>query len=168
MKKLANNIKLGIYESVALLFAILTLSFTFLPAYFEDGQKDLSLFNIMLGNTRINFSPILLIGFICIIVAVVIIIAIVALLFLNKISDKNLTILTIVSASLILIGSIILACAIFVSGLDKLNSELGFTQGIWGFKIGNILVPVFGILTAVVSYPAALVILSKQEQQNTK
>lgn len=50
MKNLKENIKYGIFEAVASLFALLAFVFTFIPAYFENGFSDMSIVEIMMGN----------------------------------------------------------------------------------------------------------------------
>lgn len=170
MKKLSEikNIKYIITEGIALLLGILTFVFLFIPAFFEDGQPDLSIFQIMLGNNRIAFSGLLLFGIILIILGIVTTAALIVLLILDKSNSMITTILGVASIALMLTGIAICSCAIFVSGLDKLNSSLGFTQGQWGIKAGNILVPVFGLLSIAASYPAAMIILHEKDLADKK
>lgn len=163
MKKLSENIFLGIFQGVASLLGILTLVFTFLPAYFENDQPDMSIFQIMLGNERIPGSGLLVFGFVLLILGILASIVLTILLFSKKSNRLLTTILAVSSIVLTLAGAIILTCAIFISGLDKLNSELGFVQGSWGIRAGNILVPVFALLAAGFSYPCALVIPHHQD-----
>lgn len=158
MKKLNENIKLGIFEGVSALLAILSLVFTFLPAYFEDGRSDMSIINIMMGDERISSSPLLIFGFVLLVLGIVVTIILTILHFLNKSNELITTILGIASVVLVLAGGIILTCAVFIQGLDKLNSELGLVQGSWGFKIGNFLVPIFALVSVGFSYPSALII----------
>ncbi len=166
MKKLNENIRLGIIQSIAALLSILTIVFTTLPAYFENDRPDMSMINMMMGDGRTSFSPLLMFGFILLILGAIVSVTLAVLHFLNKTKPSLTTILAIVSAVLILAGAIILTCSLFIVGLDKLNSELGFTQGVWGIKIGNILVPVFGLLAVGFTYPSALIIPHQKDRED--
>lgn len=163
MKNLKENIKLGISEAVASLLGLLAVIFTFIPAYFEDGQEDMSIFQIMAGNERVDSSPLLVFGFVFLIIGVVIAIALTVLLFLNKSNNVITTCGAIASIVTILIGAVILTCSIFITGLDKIHSELGLVQGSWGFLAGNFLVPISALLSIVASYPSAMIILHHQD-----
>ena len=168
MKKLNDNIRLGIYEAVAVVLGILAFVFTFIPAYFEDGQADMSIYQIMVGNDRIAASGLLIFAFVILILGVLTAAALTALHFLNKTNPVITTVLSVVSIVLMLAGGAILTASIFISGLDKLNSELGLVQGSWGFKAGNFLVPVFTLLAVGFSYPSALVIPHSQDLRDKK
>lgn len=163
MKNLKENIKYGIFEAVASLFALLTFVFTFIPAYFENGFPDMSIVEIMMGNDRIATSGLIIFGFVLLILALLISVTHSVLFFLNKTNDKITTILGIISGVMLLASSIILACSIFISGLDKLNSELGLVQGSWGFKAGTFLVPVAGLIALGFTFPSALIIPHKKD-----
>ena len=163
MKTPNENLKYTISEGIALLFGILALAFTFLPAYFEQNRPDLSLFQIMLGDGRVGASPLLIFGFVLLIVGIITTLILLALLVLKKSNDIITTVMSVLSIVCTLGGAIILSCGIFISGLDKFNSELGFTQGYWGFKIGNILVPVAALLSVIASYPSAMIILHHKD-----
>lgn len=166
MKKITENLILTIWEGFAAIFGLLAVCMCFIPAYFENGIPDKSLFDIMMGDSRISASPLLILGFISLIIGLILSITLIVLLLLKKGNEKLITILSIVSIVLSLFGSVILACSIFVSGLDKINSSLGFTQGNRGIKIGYILVPVFGLLAIVCSYPAAMTILHHKDLED--
>lgn len=168
MKKLAENIRLGILEAIAAVFGILSIAFTSLPAYFEDGREDMSIIKMMMGDGRTNFSPLIMFGFIMLIVGVVCAIVLAVLLFLNKTNPKITTILAVVGILLMLAGAIILTCSMFILGLDKLNSELGFTQGVWGIKVGMILVPVMALLAIGFTYPSAMIIPHHKDIEEKK
>lgn len=152
------NKKLAIFEAVALLMGILAAVFTSLPAYFEDGRKDMSIMEIIMGDGRTQFNPLLMFGFILLILGIVAAAVLAVLHFLNKTNDLMTTLIAIGSIVLLLIGTILLSCSVFIAGLDKLNSELGLVQGAWGFRAGNILVPIFGLLAIAFSYPSAMII----------
>ncbi len=158
MKKLAENSRLGIFGAVASLFGILSIIFTSLPAYFEDGREDMSIIKMMMGDGRTSFSPLIMFGFIMLIVGVVVVATLTVLHFINKTNAKLTTLLSIVGIILMLAGAIILTCSMFILGLDKLNSELGFTQGVWGIKAGMILVPVMALFAIGFTYPSAMII----------
>ena len=143
--------KLGIFEAAAGACALLSFIFCFLPAYFEEGRANQSIFHMA------GVSPVLWIGIIALILAFLLSFGLAALLFLGKANDKITTILSISAGILALAGGILLALSLFVCGYDKSNSQLGFTQGAWGIKIGTILVPVFALLTFFLSYPSALI-----------
>ncbi len=168
MKKLAENIRLGILEAIAAVFGILSIAFTSLPAYFEDGRQDMSIIKMMMGDGRTNFSPLIMFGFIMLIVGVVCAIVLAVLHFLNKTNPKITTILAVIGILLMLAGAIILACSMFILGLDKLNSELGFTQGVWGIKAGMILVPVMALLAIGFTYPSAMIIPHHKDLEEKK
>ena len=168
MKKINENLKLTIFQGIASLLGILSIVFTFIPAYFEESQPDMSIFQIALGNERIQTSPLLLFGFELLIVGVVLSLSLVVILLLKKGNDLIETILGVSSIVLILVGAVILTCAVFVAGLDKLNSELGFVQGSWGFLVGNYLVPIFALLAIGFTYPCAMIILHHKDLEDKK
>ena len=105
-------------------------------------------------------------GFILLILGVVCSLALTVLHFMNNSTPLITTILAVTSLLLVLAGSIILACSILILGLDKLNSELGFTQGVWGIRYGNILVPLFGLVAVGFTYPSALIILHHKDLED--
>lgn len=164
MKK--ESLKLIIFEGLAALFGILAFSFVFLPAYFENGQQDMSIFDMMVGNERIEGSPIIVLGLVMLILGIVCSIALLVLLLIKKSNDLITTIISITSIVLNLAGAIILTCSIFIVGLDKLNSELGLVQGSWGFLIGNFLVPIMALLSIICSYPGAMIILHHKDLED--
>ena len=165
MKKIfeKENICLGIFTSIAAIFGILSIAFTSLPAYFEEGRADMSIIKMMIGDGRTAFSPLIMTGFILLIIGVYSAIILAVLHFLNKSDSLVTTILGISSIVEILIGAVILTSSMFILGLDKLNSELGFTQGIWGIKVGMILVPVMSLIAIGFIYPSALIILHHKD-----
>ncbi|MFA6829425.1 MAG: hypothetical protein WCR67_01785 [Bacilli bacterium] len=153
------NTKLGIFQSGAFLASLLALIFTALPGYFETGYGNLTILQQIFGNEKTEFNIILLLAFILLIIGCLLAAVLAVLCFLNKFnSDKLVTILSIVSAALILIGGVILSLSIFITGLDKSNSELGFIQGNWGLGIGNILLPIFALIAIGLSYPCCMII----------
>lgn len=168
MKKLNENIRLGILEAIATVFGILSIVFTSLPAYFEDGRDDMSIINMMMGDGRTAFSPLIMFGFIMLIVGVLAIAVLTVLHFLNKTNPMITTIIGVVGIILMLAGAIILTCSMFILGLDKLNSELGFTQGVWGIKAGMILVPVMALLAIGFTYPSAMIIPHHKDLSDKK
>ncbi len=168
MKKLAENIRLGIVEAIAAVFGVLSIVFTSLPAYFEDGREDMSIIKMMMGDGRTNFSPLIMFGFIMLIVGVICTIVLAVLHFLNKTNPKITTILAVAGIILMLAGAIILTCSMFILGLDKLNSELGFTQGVWGIKAGMILVPVMALFAIGFTYPSAMIIPHHKDIEEKK
>lgn len=159
MKKLNENTKLIISEGVASLLGLLTFIFLFIPAYFESGKPDMSLFQIALGDERIQASGLLIFAFVMVLIGLIAMISLLILLILKKSNPIITTALSITGAVLLLAGAITMTCGIFISGLDKLNSSLGFTQGNWGIRPGNILVPIFALLSTAASYPAGMIIL---------
>lgn len=168
MKNLKENIKLGIFEGVSSLLAILSIIFTFIPAYFEDGREDMSIFQMMVGDDRTPFNGLLLFGFIMLIIGTLVAISLTVLHFIGKSNNLITTTLAIASIVLILAGATILTCSIFIVGLDKLNSELGLVQGSWGFKAGNFLVPIFALLSIGLSYPSAMIIPHHKDLEDKK
>lgn len=168
MKKLNENIRLGILEAIATVFGILSIAFTSLPAYFEDGRDDMSIIKMMMGDGRTAFSPLIMFGFIMLIVGVVAIAVLTVLHFFNKTNPMITTIIGVVGIVLMLAGAIILTCSMFILGLDKLNSELGFTQGVWGIKAGMILVPVMALLAIGFTYPSAMIIPHHKDLSDKK
>lgn len=157
------NLKYVITEGVAFILGLLAFIFVFTPAVFEDSHPDSSIFQLMLGDDRIAGSPILIIGFVCLIIGLVASLASLVLLLIKKNNNKLMTILSVTSIVTTLIGSGILASSIFISGFTEINSALGFNQGQWGVKAGTFLVPIFGLLSVISSYPAALVILHEKD-----
>lgn len=169
--KIAENLRLFIFQSLAALSAILTFVFTFVKAYFEADKADLSLAQMAFGvEDRLPTNGLLVFGFILIIIGILLSVALCAVLALKSEKDAEviLTIGAIISGFAVLIGGIIMACSIFITGLNESNSSLGFTQGNWGIRAGNILVPVFALITFILSYPSALVILHRQDQEDSE
>ena len=164
--KLKENIKLFIFEAAAALCGILTIVFAALPAYFEADKADLSLLEMAFGSgDRIQSNIILILAFIMLVIGVVcaLALAVFQILKLKFLNDKVITIMAIVSGVLILAGGIILTCGLFISGLDKANSSLGFTQGNWGIKSGMIITPIFTLISFALCYPSALIILHHKD-----
>lgn len=168
MKALKNK-RLFIYQSLAALCALLTFIFTFIAAYFEADKADLSLAQMAFGvEDRLPTNAVLVLGWILIIIGMLLSIALCVLLLLKEERkiEVLLTVGGIVSGLAILAGGIILACSIFVTGLNEVNSSLGFTQGNWGIRAGNILVPLFALISFILSYPSAMVILHRKDQED--
>lgn len=165
------NLRLFIFETCAAIVASLTLIFSFIPAYFEDGKADLSLAQMAFGvEDRMPTNGLLVFGFILVLIGVIVSIAMVTLLVLkeNRKIEIPLTIGGIIGGLSILAGAIILATAIFATGMNEVNSSLGFTQGNWGIRIGNILTPIAGLIAFILSYPCALVILHRKDEEDKK
>lgn len=163
MKSLGENIKLAILEGCSIISGILALIFVFVPAYFEDGRADMTTFQIMLGDDRLEGSPLIVLGFVCLILGIVASGVLLALLLLKKSNPLTTTLISIGSIVLTLIGGVILTCSIFIVGLDTLNSELGLVQGSWGFRAGFFLIPIFSLISIGLSYPSAMIILHHQD-----
>ena len=106
---------------------------------------------------RLPTNGILIFGFILIAIGMIVAIGLTILLIIkdSKEIEKILT-----------IGGIVSGLSILVGGLNESNSALGFTQGNWGIKAGNILVPVFALVTFICSYPSACVILHRKDQED--
>lgn len=167
--KIKSNTRLFIFQSIAAVSALLTFIFTFVKAYFEESKADLSLMEMAFGvQDRLPSNAILILGFFLILIGALVSIALTILLTLKESRqiEKILTIGGIVSGLATLIGGIILACSIFLTGLNETNSALGFTQGNWGILAGNILVPVFALISFIFSYPSACVILHRMDQED--
>ena len=167
--KIKLNLRLFIFQSVAALAAVLTFIFTFVKAYFEESKADLSLSEMTFGVTdRLPINGTLVFGFILILLGMLISIGLLVALMLKESKEIEiiLTVGGIVSGLSVLIGGILLACSIFITGLNETNSALGFTQGNWGIRAGNILVPVFALITFICSYPSACVILHRKDQED--
>ena len=163
------NQKIGIFESVALFSGILSLCMMALPAYWETGKDSITLLQMVFGNDRLDFNSFLLLGMILLIIGSAVAAIVAVICFTKKsYSEKTLTILGIVSGIFFLASAIILALGIIITGLDKENSELGLIQGNWGIGIGNILVPLFGFISFVMSYPASLIILHHKDLKDKK
>ena len=47
-----------------------------------------------------------------------------------------------------------------------MDSELGFTQGQWGFEIGMFLTIIFALISAAMNYPVAMIILHKKDLED--
>lgn len=164
--KLKENMKLFIFEAIAALCGILTIVFAALPAYFEADKDDLSLLQMAFGSgDRIQSNVLLVFAFIMLVLGVVcaLTLAVFQIIHAKFLNDKVITIMAIVSGVLILAGGIILACGLFISGLDKANSSLGFTQGNWGIKAGMIITPISALISFALCYPSALIILHHKD-----
>lgn len=167
--KIKTNLRLFIFQSIAAVSGLLTFIFTFVKAYFEESKADLSLMEMAFGvQDRLPTNAILVLGFFLILIGALVSIGLVVLLALKESREieKVLTIGGIVSGLATLIGGILLACSIFLTGLNETNSALGFTQGNWGILAGNILVPIFAFITFICSYPSACVILHRKDQED--
>jgi len=162
------NFKLGIFEASASLTAVLTFIFLFLPCYHEADGFSLSMMQIAFGNTKTEANGLLIFAFILLVVGVLASIALTVLLFLNKTNEMLTMILAIVGGILVLAGGVILMCGIFITGLDKMISELGLVQGVWGFSIGFFLVPIFALASLVLSYPCGLIVLHHKDLADAK
>jgi len=165
--KLTEKMKLFIFECCAAFFGILTIVFTFIPAYFEADKADLSLFQMAVGSgDRLPFNTILFLGFVLLLIGVVcaICLAVFQILKVKFLNDKIVTIIAIVAGICILAGGIIMTCGLFITGLDKANSSLGFTQGNWGIKIGMIITPICALIAFAMCYPSALIILHHKDE----
>lgn len=167
--KVKENLRLFIWQTLAAFFGILTLVFAAIPAYFEEGKADLSLIQIAFGvEDRVQTNGVLILGLILLILGVLAAIGLTVILVLKSVDQKMEKILTIggiVAGLFILAGAIILACGLFISGITAENSTLGFTQGNWGIRAGNILEPIFGLLAFICCYPTACVILHRQDEE---
>ena len=150
---MTQNKKLAIFEGISGLCAILAFVFCFLPAYFEEGKEDQSIFHMA------GVKPVLWIGLILLLVAGIASLLLAFLLFKDKIDHKKTMVIAIISGLSCLVAGILLSLSLFVCGYHKANSELGFTQGVWGVKIGTILVAIMSLASFVLSYPSALVVL---------
>jgi hypothetical protein len=167
--KLTEKMKLFIFEACAAFCGILTIVFTFIPAYFEADKADLSLFEMAVGSgDRLPFNTILFLGFILLVIGVLcaICLAVFQIIKVKFLNDKIITIMAIVAGLCILAGGIIMTCGLFISGLDKANSSLGFTQGNWGIKVGMIITPIFALISFALCYPSALIILHHKDEED--
>lgn len=167
MKKLNENTRLLIYQSIASLFAILTFVFLFIPAYFRSQpEAHYSLFDLMLGGGKYESSTIMILGFILLIVGIIVSIALAFLIAMRKANEKIECIGAVTSIATMLIGGVIMSCGIFLSGFAPDSSFLTLNQGLWGIEIGNILVPVFMLIAVGFSYPCALIILHHKDLED--
>lgn len=164
---MTENKKLSIFEGCAFLAGLLAIIMMALPAYVETGNTSLTMFQLVFGNDKTDFNGLLLFGFILLILGTIGSLLLAVSCFLNKYNtDRNVTIMGIASGACILAGGLILSLAIFITGLDKMNSELGFIQGNWGLGAGNILIPILILLGFALSYPAAMIILHHKDLQD--
>ena len=159
------NIKYKIFQSLAVLFSLLTLIAIFLPAFFVDTGDHYSLFALIFGTEKAAFQPFMLCGFIALIIAILLAIAILVINLLKKLNNKLATILAISSALTILIGGILLGVGPFYPNgiVSVMNSELGFTQGQWGFEVGLFLTIILALIGVAMNYPTALIILHEKD-----
>ena len=162
------NKKLSIVEASAALCSVLTFVFCFLPCYHEADGFSLNMLQIAFGNDKTNAHGLLIFAFILLIVGVLVSIALSVLLFLKKSNDMLTMIGGILGGILSFAGGIILMCGIFITGLDKMISELGLVQGVWGFSVGFFLVPIFALATLVLSYPCGLIVLHHKDLEDAE
>lgn len=164
------HIKYKIFASLALLFSLLTLMSVFLPAFYVDTGDHYSLFNLISGTEKAAFQPLMLIGFILLIISVLLGLAILLLILINKINDKLATILGVASILTIILAGIFLGVGPFYHNgiVSVMDSELGFTQGQWGFEIGLFLTIIFALISAAMHYPVAMIILHKKDLDDQK
>ena len=162
MKSLAENIRYAIWQAAASLFGILAFIFLFIPAIWNDKMGDDSP-AISLMQLTSDSGGIMYLGIICIILGTVASLALTVLLFINKSNEKLTTGLAIGSIVTILIGAVILACSfLYAKGFTDYTA-LSLNQGVIKFEAAYFLVPVFGLLTIVASYPSAMIILHHQD-----
>jgi hypothetical protein len=157
------KLKLGIYEGVATVSAILVVLFCLLPAYVEKDAFSLSDFQIIFGNERTDANGVLIFALVVVILAILVDLAGTILSFLGKLDDKLSTIFGVTGGVLILLGGILLTCSILITGLDKANSELGLIQGNWSIGIANFLVIIFTLISCGFNYPSAMIILHHKD-----
>ena len=162
------NKKLSIFEASAALCSLLTFVFCFLTCYHEADGFSLNMLQIAFGNDKTNAHGLLIFAFILLIVGVLVSIALSVLLFLKKSNDMLTMIGGILGGILNFAGGIILMCGIFITGLDKMISELGLVQGVWGFSVGFFLVPIFALATLVLSYPCGLIVLHHKDLEDAE
>lgn len=166
---MTENKKIALFEGIASLLGILSFVRLFLPAYWENGKASIPLIQRIFGNERLDFSPLLFVGFLILVISVLLSILL-ALCALTKkrYNDKTVTALGITSGVLFLVAAVILGLCIIVTGLYKENSELGLVQGNWGIGIGNILVALFSFIAFILSYPAARIIPHHLDRKDKK
>lgn len=162
------NKKLSIFEASAALCSVLTFVFCFLPCYHEADGFSLNMLQIAFGNDKTNAHGLLIFAFILLIVGMLTCIGLTVLLFLEKSNDMLTMIGGILGGILSFAGGIILMCGIFITGLDKMISELGLVQGVWGFSVGFFLVPIFALATLVLSYPCGLIVLHHKDLKDAE
>lgn len=162
------NNKLSIFEASAALCSVLTFVFCFLPCYHEADGFSLNMLQIAFGNDKTNAHGLLIFAFILLVIGVLVSIALSVLLFLKKSNDMLTMIGGILGGILSFAGGIILMCGIFITGLDKMISELGLVQGVWGFSVGFFLVPIFALATLVLSYPCGLIVLHHKDLEDAE
>ena len=162
------NKKLSIFETSAALCSVLTFVFCFLPCYHEADGFSLNMLQIAFGNDKTNAHGLLIFAFILLVIGVLVSIALSVLLFLKKSNDMLTMIGGILGGILSFAGGIILMCGIFITGLDKMISELGLVQGVWGFSVGFFLVPIFALATLVLSYPCGLIVLHHKDLEDAE
>ena len=162
------SIKYRIFQGLAVLFALLTLIAIFLPAFFADSGEHYSLFALIFGNEKSSFQIGMLFGFIFLVIAILVDIAILVLSLLKKLEDKLATILGISGIVLVVLGGILLGVGPFYPNgiISAMDSELGFTQGQWGFEIGMFLTIIFALISAAMNYPVAMIILHKKDLED--
>ena len=160
--------KYKVFQGIAILFALLTFVSLFLPAVFVDTGENYTLFNLMFGNEKASFQPAMVIGFIVLILGILADIAIISLTFLNKINEKLGTILAISAGVAILAGGILLGVGPFYQNgiISAMDSELGFTQGQWGFQVGMFLTIVSSLISTAMNYPTAMIILHRKDLED--
>lgn len=162
------NLSLIICESLAFLLTTIALVSIILPAYTAGTETSYTLAQLVFGTSLVvDFNPWLIFAFsLLIISSLTSLLNAVNLLF--KVLDDEMitTILGIVGGLFSLVGGSLLACSVLITGLDKLNSELGFIQGNWAFGIANYLVFAFSFFSFCISYPAALVIPSRLDKKD--
>lgn len=162
------NIKYKIFQGLAILFSLLTLIALFIPAFFVDTGEHYSLFALILGTEKAAFQPFMLIGFIVLLIGICAEIVILLFNFLKKLNNKLATILGVSSALLILLGGILLGVGPFYPNgiISVMDSELGFTQGQWGFEAGLFLTIIFALIGVAMNYPTAMIILHEKDLQD--
>lgn len=164
---MSENRKLSLFEGIALLAGVLALVFLSLPCYIESSGVSLTGFQVIFGNERTDFSGILFLGFLLLVLGIVLSLGYTVFLFLKKENNPKITtIVGILQILFFLAGSILLACSILITGLDKANSELGLIQGNWFIGASNYLVLIFGLIASAMSYPCALVILHHKDVED--
>lgn len=162
------NIKYKIFQGLAVLFSFLTFVALFFPAFFVDTGEHYSLFALISGTEKAAMQPLMIIGLIVLIVGVLASCAILLLNLLKKLNEKLATILGIGAIVCLVSGGVLLGAGPFYPNgiISVMDSELGFTQGQWGFEAGMFLTIIFAIIAAAMNYPTAMIIPHKKDLED--
>ena len=161
--------KLAIFELAAFVFALVAIFGCAATAYIEGTETHLSMFQLIFGNDRSDASAPLIFGFVLLILSALTSLTLATFCLLDKFNRDAVVVgLGIFGGLSALVGGVLLALAVILSGLSSQNSELGFIQGNWTLGPADFIVPISALLALIASYPAGMLIAHHADLKDRK